>query len=164
MLENSNYNKEYSNNLKNDTFKINPFNILAVICYSFVIYSTLIHKFIPINNLSWFNLGMGKLVGIGAIFAIFFVLINDYFIPFFISIFSGFFSIHELIIFYDNYAIEAGKELGEDGVFRSLFDIFNNAFNFHFGFFWAIIGSSLSFIAVTIAWILHTYYTNRKKS
>ena len=135
-------------------------NITVLILYAVLIFSVFM-QFIPIHNSNWFNLGMGKYVGIAAIFGIYCILTKNYFAAFFISLFSSFFVFHEVIIFYDNYAIELGKELGSDGTYRLVFEIFSNAFNIKYGAFWAVFGSLLSFISVTYAWITNTIIQNR---
>lgn len=164
-----NYSNNYSNN-ENTKKPINIFSmpflrIIAVICYLILIGTTLI-QFIPINNQNWFNLGMGKLVGFTAIFAILCIINKNYFAAFFISLFSAFFAFHEIIIFYDNYAIELGQELGDDGVFRSLYEIFKNEIftKPQYGAFWAIISSSISLITVSIDWIINTIIVNHSVS
>lgn len=136
-------------------------NILAICSYLIVIISALI-RFIPINSHSWFDLGMGKYIGIASIFAIYFIVLKNYFAAFFISIFASFFVFHEIIIFYDNYAIELGKELGDTGLFRSIPGIFENICNIKLGAFWAIIGSLLSLMFVTLSWISHTIKVNHE--
>ena len=97
---------------------------------------------------------------IAAIFGIYCLFIKNYFAAFFISLFSSFFVFHEVIIFYDDYAIELGKELGPDGTFRLVFEIFSNAFKINFGAFWAVCGSLVSFCLVTITWIINTFQNN----
>jgi hypothetical protein len=141
---------------------LNILTFFTALFYLFIIYSTLI-QFIPIVRDNWFNIGMGKYVGLAAIFAIFSLFYKNFFVAFFISIFAGFFTFHELIIFYDNYSIELGQELMDNGAFRYLPDIVKNAYNFKFGFFWSILGSSLSLISVSICWIYYHFILNYKK-
>ena len=135
-------------------------NLFVLSFYVVLIFSVFI-QFIPIQTGNWFNLGMGKYIGLAAIFGIYSVLTKNYFAAFFISLFSSFFVFHEVIIFYDNYAIELGKELGSDGTFRLVLGIFADAFNIKYGAFWALFGSTLSFIIVTLAWISNTVKQNR---
>ena len=164
-----NYENNYSNNeYTKKSFNIfnTPFlRIIAVICYLILIGTALI-QFIPINNLNWFNLGMGKLVGLSAIFGILCILNKNYFAAFFISLFSAFFAFHEIIIFYDNYAIELGQEIGDDGVFRSLYEIFKDEIfsKPQFGAFWAIMSSSISLFTISIDWIINTIIVNHSVS
>ena len=145
-------------NQKINTKKIDPvivfFNLFTIICYLIFIFSIKI-KFISINELDWYNLGMGKYIGLFAIIGIYCIFRRNYFAAFFISLFAAFFCVHEVIIFYDNYAIELGRELGDDGLYRSVIDIFFvEVFkNPRIGAFWAISSSVFSLLLVTIAWI-----------
>ena len=146
------------NILDSSFFKIA--NLFVSFFYLLVILSVYM-QFVPILNQNWFNLGTGKFVGIAAICGIFCVLTKNYFAAFFISLFSSFFVFHEVIIFYDNYAIELGQELGSNGVFRLVFGIFADAFKIKYGAFWALLGSVISFISVSIVWISNTVTQNR---
>ena len=142
------------NTSANTTLDFDILSILASLCYLVFTVSILI-QFVPINELNWFNLGMGKYLGFATIFAILCLYVKNYFAAFFISLFAAFFSFHEIIIFYDNYAIELGKELGSDGVFRSLVEIFVNEIvkKPNYGAFWAIFSSTLSLFFVSLAWM-----------
>ena len=150
------YGDQYSNkkNTTDSPFDFDILSIFASICYLIFTVSILI-QFIPINTSNWYNLGMGKYLGFATIFAIMCLFFKNYFAAFFISLFAAFFSFHEIIIFYDNYAIELGKELGSDGVFRSLVEIFVNEIikQPSYGAFWAIFSSILSLFFVSLAWI-----------
>ena len=160
---------EYSNNSNKDysfsEFKIDFLGILTILCYIVFIISILM-KFIPIKDLSWFKLGMGKYLGIASIFAILSIFYKNYFAAFFISLFATFFSFHEIIIFYDSYAIELGKELGDDGLFRSVIEIFIKEIggNPEYGGFWAILSSSLSLIFVSLGWMKNIFFGKYKTS
>ncbi len=145
-------------------------NLLTILCYLIFIISIKI-KFISINELDWYNLGMGKYIGLFAIIGILCIFKRNYFAAFFISLFAAFFSVHEVIIFYDNYAIELGRELGENGLYRSVIDIFFvEVFkNPRVGAFWAISSSVTSLLLVTITWIKNIinkndYISNLKSS
>lgn len=149
-----NYQRKNNNEQNNIFYNLDILSFFAIICYFIFTFSILI-KFIPISDLTWFKMGMGKYVGIASIFAILCLLYKNYFAAFFISLFAAFFSFHEIIIFYDNYAIELGKELGDDGIFRSLVDIFINeiAKQPTYGAFWAILSSLSSLLFVSLAWM-----------
>lgn len=138
-------------------------NLFAVFLYLVLIVSVFL-PFVPINNGAWFSIGMGKYIGIAAIFAIYALLVKNYFAAFFISIFASFFVFHEVIIFYDNYAIELGKELTSEGTFRFVFDIFKDAFQVKFGAFWASLSSLSSLVIVLIGWIKNTVDDNKLAS
>ncbi len=154
---NNEYYEKNSNKISFKSFFI--LDLLTFFAYIGIVVSALI-PFLPINELSWFKIGMGKYVGVAVIFSIYFLYIKNYFASFFISLFSSFFAIHELIIFFDNYAIELGKELGNDGVYRFIPDIFVKICDYRYGVFWAILCSLLSLIFVTINWIRFTRQTN----
>ena len=166
MYDSDDYVKKNQDYIKQNNFQLDPkvhlffVNFTVLILYAVLIFSVFL-QFIPIHSGNWFNLGMGKYVGIAAIFGIYCILTKNYFAAFFISLFSSFFVFHEVIIFYDNYAIELGKELGSDGTFRLVFEIFSNAFNIKYGAFWAVFGSLLSFVSVTYAWIANTFIQHR---
>ncbi len=119
-------------------------------------------KFVPITDLSWFNMGTGKLIVLFSFIGLFLNLKKEYFGSFFITIFLSFFVIHEVIISYDSYAIALGKECGEDGTFRLVFDLFKDAYDPHCGSLWATLGSISSFILVTFAWIFKTIEQNQE--
>ncbi len=171
MNENNEYN-DYNNIKKDDSFVkklpsdkndiviLTIANLLVASLYLIIVFSVFM-QFIPIQSGNWFNLGMGKYVGLAAIFGFYCILTKNYFATFFISLFSSFFVFHEVIIFYDNYAIELGKELTSDGVYRLVFEIFKNAFDIKYGAFWVALCSVLSFIIVTYAWITNTVIQNR---
>ena len=144
---------------KDNIFDFDFCSIISIIGYIALIISALI-TFIPINKLNWFEMGMGKYIGVASIFAVYLLMIKNYFSAFFISLFSFFFSVHELIIFYDNYAIELGKELGDTGLYRSIPEIFLEVANVKYGVFWAIVGSLLSLVFVSIGWIKNTVKDN----
>ena len=136
-------------------------SFISIICYVAIIIGARM-QFIPINEFSWFQLGMGKYVGVAAIFAIFSLIMKNYFAAFFISIFAAFFSFHELIIFDDNFAIESGAELGADGSFRLITQIFDDALKMNYGVFWTVYGSCISLVLVTIGWIRKVFKANRQ--
>lgn len=150
----ANYQSKKNNEKNNFFYNLDILSFFAIICY-FIFTISILIKFIPISDLTWFKMGMGKYVGIASIFAILCLLYKNYFAAFFISLFAVFFSFHEIIIFYDNYAIELGKELGDDGVFRSLVDIFINEIAKHptYGAFWAILSSLMSLLFVSLSWM-----------
>ena len=142
-------------------FKLDILNLIAILCYLAIIIGSKM-QFIPINESSWFQLGMGKYVGVAAIFAIFSLFMKNYFAAFFISIFAAFFSFHELIIFYDSFAIENGAELGSNGSFRLITDIFNDALRMKYGVFWTVYGSCISLVIVSLSWIRKVFKANRQ--
>ncbi len=136
-------------------------NIITIICYIAFIISIKI-QFISINELDWYHLGMGKYLGLFAILGIICIFNKKYYAAFFISLFAAFFSFHEVIIFFDNFAIEKGCELGDDGLYRSIIGIFLDEVikKPQLGAFWAIFSSSFSLFFVSIIWILNTINEN----
>lgn len=149
-------NKEYS-----PPPSSHPLLLPSITCYIILAVSVLI-KFIPIIEGNWLTLGMGKLVLLASLVSIWLVYTKKFFACFFISLFASFFVVHEIIIFYDNYAIELGKELTSEGLFRSVVALFKDALQFKFGAFWATLGSVFSLIFVTIGWIVDNYHANYK--
>lgn len=155
---------DYEKNIRKENsfkFEFLFINIFILISYLIIISSVFL-QFIPIQPGNWFNLGMGKYVGLAVIFGSYFILTKNYFPAFFISLFSSFFVFHEVIIFYDNYAIELGQELGSNGTFRLVFEIFKNAFNVKYGAFWAVFGSIISLIIISLAWIANNVVENQR--
>ena len=77
------------------------------------------------------------------------------FASFFISLFILFFVFHEIIVFYDLYAINLGKELTSDGVYRSVIQIYKEAFtSLGSGAFWSLLGGLLSILSVLFNWLI----------
>jgi hypothetical protein len=89
------------------------------------------------------------------------VLKRRYFSAFMIGTFAAFFISHEIIICYDDKAIEMGRELGPDGWFRLVAMVFHDAMNVSHGSFWAVTGSSLALIAILVGWPLKIYHDNK---
>ena len=128
--------------------------IVAVIGYALIIVGVNL-RFIPINDGSWLSIGMGKLVLIGSILGIIASLRRKNFASFFISLFILFFVFHEIIVFYDLYAINLGKELTSDGVYRSVIQIYKEAFtSLGSGAFWSLLGGLLSILSVLFNWLI----------
>ena len=150
-----------SNSLNSPTSLLLNFLSLVVTVFYIIVIGSVYLQFVPILNQNWFSLGTGKFIGIAAIFGIYCILIKNYFAAFFISLFSSFFVFHEVIIYYDNYAIELGQELGSNGTFRFVFEIFANAFNLKYGAFWAVFGSLVSLLIISFAWITNTINENK---
>ena len=63
--------------------KYNIFSIIAFFAYLLLIMSVF-SQFVPIQTGNWFNIGMGKYVGLSAIFAIYALFVKNYFVAFFI--------------------------------------------------------------------------------
>ncbi len=142
-------NKSYTGFYKKNN---NPFDIACIILY-LILVASVFFKFVPIIDGNWFSIGMGKLVLLSSLCGIAAIIRKNYFAAFFISLFSLFFVFHEIIIFYDDYAIKLGKELNPGGVFRSVIELYRDAFSAKCGAFWSMIGSGLSMILICVAWI-----------
>ncbi len=148
---------EYDTKYRND----NLFEYICSVLYVILIAGVFL-KFVPICEGNWFTIGMGKLVLLGSVFGIVAILNKNYFAAFFISLFAFFFLFHEIIIFYDDYAIKLGKELNPGGVFRSVLEVYRDAFSAKCGAFWSLIGSGLSLILICVAWIKNIVSENIK--
>jgi hypothetical protein len=141
--------------------KIEPGEIIAAAGFVMIVYATFL-PFTPIDGRTWRELGVGFPVLIASIFGIGFVLKQKYFAAFFIAMFAAFFVSHEIIICYDNRAVEMEKELGPDGWFRLIAMIFRDAMTMGHGSYWGIIGSSLTLLAILIRWPYQAYLENKE--
>lgn len=117
-------------------------------------------SFAPIEERTWREIGVGFPVLFFCIIAIALVFRKNFFASFFIAIFSAFFITHEVIICYDNKAVEMGRELGPEGWFRHGSMIFGDVMKPSYGAFWGIAGITLAIIAIFLAWIISTYKEN----
>jgi hypothetical protein len=117
-------------------------------------------SFAPIEERTWREIGVGFPVLFFCIIAIALVFRKNFFASFFIAIFSAFFITHEVIICYDNKAVEMGRELGAEGWFRHGSMIFGDVMQPSYGAFWGITGITLAIIAIFLAWIIATYKEN----
>lgn len=148
----------------NDLNKKNENNALnsIIICLFAIIIGSVFLQFIPVNDSNWFTLGMGKVVAFGSLLGILYTIKKNYFGAFFICIFCFFFTVHEIIVYYDNYAILLGKECGDDGVFRSVIELFRNALTVKCGCFWSFNCSTLNFLLVSFAWMNKIVADNKR--
>ena len=146
------YNSKPSLEYSAKSNKGNLFEYICAVLYV-ILLTSIFFRFVPICEASWFSIGMGKLVLLGSVTGIATILRKNYFAAFFISLFAVFFLFHEIIILYDDYAIKLGKELNPGGVFRSVLELYRDAFTAKCGAFWALIGSGVSLILICVAWI-----------
>lgn len=137
------------------------FESVAITGFVIVIASTFL-DFTPVVALNWRAGGIGLPVMLACIAGTVFMLFRNYFAGFFIAVFSGFFLTHEIIIIYDNKAVELGRELGTDGWFRLVFDVYRDAFSFNTGAFWALVGVLLAAIGICAGWVLNIIRMNNE--
>lgn len=109
-------------------------------------------NFVPVVERTWRSGPTGLVVAVSCLAGCFLLHKKQYFTCFFIAMFSAFFLVHEVIIVYDNYVVEQGKELGPDGLFRPVFLIFADAFTPGQGAFWSLFGSILALIGIFGSW------------
>ncbi|NCB39212.1 MAG: hypothetical protein EOM80_10610 [Erysipelotrichia bacterium] len=131
---------------------IGAFELIAVLGFLIIGLSTYL-DFTPVVAKNWRENGVGMQVLVACMAGSFLMLKRCHFAGFFIVIFTAFFLTHGIIIVYDTRAIELGKEIGPDGWFRSVLMIYQDAFNVHFGAFWAMFGTVISFLGIFIGWI-----------
>ncbi len=136
-------------------------DLIAIVGFIVVGASTFL-DFTPVVAQNWRASGAGLPVLIGCLAGAIFMLQRNYFAGFFISVFSGFFLTHEIIIIYDNKAVELGRELGPNGWFRLVVDVYLDAFKFNTGAFWALVGVLLAMTGVCVGWVLEILHANRQ--
>ncbi|GAB1352086.1 MAG TPA: hypothetical protein PLK28_19320 [Candidatus Rifleibacterium sp.] len=137
------------------------FEVVAVAGFLTVVASTFLN-FTPVVAQTWRAGGIGLPVMLACVAGAVFMLFRNYFAGFFIAVFSGFFLTHEIIIIYDNKAVELGRELGSDGWFRLVFDVYRDAFAFNTGAFWALVGVLLAMTGVCVGWVLNIVRLNNE--
>lgn len=149
----------------NPKISILDLSALIIVCISFIVsaFSTF-SVFVPIDIEKWIATGAGKFVFITSILGVFFFIIKNYFVTFFITLFDLFFLLNEVIIKYDSKAVELGQEIASGdspGYFRSFVDIFADVANNGSGAFYIFIGLFISFILTTICWSRKVYLDNQ---
>ncbi len=137
------------------------FESAAIAGFLIVVASTFLN-FTPVVAVNWRAGGMGLPVMLCCMAGTFFMVFRNYFAGFFIAVFSGFFLTHEIIIIYDNKAVELGRELGHDGWFRLVFDVYRDAFAINTGAFWALVGVLLAMTGVCVGWALNIVKMNNE--
>ncbi|MEW6713364.1 MAG: hypothetical protein AB1403_26320, partial [Candidatus Riflebacteria bacterium] len=135
------------------------FEYVAAVGFLAMILSNFL-SFTPIEERTWREIGVGLPVVMASIVGIAMVFKKQYFSSFFIAMFSAFFITHEIIICYDNRAVELGREIGADGWFRLLPIIFTDALKPGYGAFWGTFGISVAIVAILVAWMIATYKAN----
>lgn len=156
--EMQNYNQSSVERLN---FNVRTFEMIAAFGFIAMIASNFL-SFVPIEEKTWREIGVGFPVVLASIVGVALVLKRQFFWSFFIAMFSAFFITHEVIICYDNKAVEMGRELGPEGWFRPVTMIFQDAMNPSYGAFWGICGISLTILAIMIGWVFNTYQENQK--
>lgn len=137
----------------------NACKALASIGFIMVVIANFL-DFAPIDSRTWREIGVGFPVLLASVAGIAFLYKRSFFSSFFIAMFAAFFITHEIIICYDNKAVEMGRELGPEGWFRPVAMIFQDALGQSYGAFWATAGSSLAIFAIIIGWMLAVYHDN----
>lgn len=117
--------------------------------------------FTPVVAQNWRASGVGLPVMISCLFGAYAMARRDFFTGFFIAIFAGFFLTHEIIIIYDNKAVEMGMELGANGWFRPVLNIYRDAFSFNTGAFWALVGVMITLASVIVGGLLDVVDKNQ---
>jgi hypothetical protein len=153
-----NYNQEATQTVK---LPIGKFEMVAAIGFFIMIISNFF-SFAPIEERTWREIGVGIPVIFACLGGMALIFRRDFFSSFFIAMFCAFFITHEIIICYDNRAVEMGKELGAEGWFRPVVMIFKDAMNPSFCTFWALSGISLALAAIITGWLFQVYQGNKK--
>ncbi|PKL48934.1 MAG: hypothetical protein CVV42_08035 [Candidatus Riflebacteria bacterium HGW-Riflebacteria-2] len=113
--------------------------------FALIVFSTFL-DFTPVCLKSWRAGGVGLPVMLSCMLGTVLALRRNYFTAFFIGIFAAFFLTHEIVVIYDNRAVELGKELTSDGWFRSVIQVYLDALQPGYGAFWGFIGATLASI------------------
>ncbi len=135
------------------------FATTALIGFAIIGASTFL-DFTPVVAQNWRASGVGLPVMISCLIGAYAMARRDFFTGFFIAIFAGFFLTHEIIIIYDNKAVEMGMELGPNGWFRPVLNIYRDAFSFNTGAFWALIGVLIALFSVVTGGLVDTVSKN----
>lgn len=114
-----------------------------------VIFSTFL-DFTPVCLRSWRAGGVGLPVMLSCLAGTVLALRRSFFSSFFIGIFAAFFLTHEIIVIYDNRAVELALELKPDGWFRSVIQVYLDALQPGYGAFWGLIGATIASIVPLI--------------
>jgi len=155
------YSKEYNSTGKefNLGFDITIPGLIIAFGFALIIFSTFL-DFTPICQRSWRAGGVGLPVMLFSMLGIIFALRKNYFTAFFIGIFAAFFLTHEIIIIYDNRAVELGQELKPDGWFRSVIQVYQDALRPAYGALWGMIGASLASLFPLIGMVIEVHRKN----
>ncbi len=114
-----------------------------------VVFSTFL-DFTPVCLRSWRAGGVGLPVMLSCLAGTVLALRRSFFSSFFIGIFAAFFLTHEIIVIYDNRAVELALELKPDGWFRSVIQVYLDALQPGYGAFWGLIGATIASIVPLI--------------
>lgn len=125
--------------------------VIGIAGFFLVVIGSLM-PFVPIIDKTWRSGSTGLIVALSCLLGCLLLHRREFFATFFIAMFAAFFLVHEVIIIYDNYAIEMGKEYGPEGVYRLVVQIFANALTPTHGAFWGFIGSIMALFGVLIGW------------
>lgn len=140
---------------------VSGFEWIAAVGFFLMVLSNF-RSFVPIDERTWREIGVGLPVILASLAGIALILSHKFFASFFVAMFSAFFLTHEIIICYDNKAVEMGRELGPDGWFRSVAMIYHDALNPQYGAFLGMLGISIGILAIIGGWILSAYCQNLK--
>lgn len=154
----------YQTNTETDTCdsvgNLGGLEFLSILGFIIVGASTFLN-FTPVVAQNWRASGVGLPVMISCLVGAGLMLRKNYFAGFFIAIFAAFFLTHEIIIVYDNKAVELGQELGVNGWFRPVLMVYQDAFTFQTGAFWALTGIIIALTSICIGWILEIRRANK---
>lgn len=140
-------------------FSFGIFELIAMAGFLVVGISTFF-EFTPVVAKTWNASGAGLPVLFSCLAGALLMLRKNHFVGFFVAIISGFFLTHEIIIIYDNKAVELGRELGANGWFRPVLDVYIDAFRYHTGAFWGLVGILISLISISIGWAVEVVRAN----
>lgn len=107
--------------------------------------------------------GIGIPVIIGCVAGCIMLLMRNYFSAFFIAVFSAFFITHEIIIIYDNRAVELGQEMLRSGYLRSVFELYKNALSAK-GALLGVVGSAIAAFFAMPAMFFDSWCKNEQAS
>ncbi len=136
---------EYTQEARNSNsgFALTLPGLIIAAGFVLIVFSTFL-DFTPICQRSWRAGGVGLPVMLSCMIGTVLALRRSYFSAFFIGIFAAFFLTHEIVIIYDNHAVELGQELKPDGWFRSVIQVYFDALQPGYGAFWGFIGATIA--------------------
>jgi len=138
IMDNNEGSKEFT-----DGFALSIPGVIIAAGFALIIFSTFL-DFTPVCLRSWRAGGVGLPVMLFSMAGIVLALRRNFFTTFFIGVFAAFFLTHEIIIIYDNRAVELAQELKPDGWFRSVIQVYLDALQPRYGAFWGVIGGTIT--------------------
>lgn len=116
------------------------------------------------NHTTWFGggTGTGAVVGLCTIATGVLILFRHLFLPTCYVFFAGFFLCLEILIAYDTQAIKAGTETIKEAKFRSVLEIYGDAFSPGYGALWIALGLCLILVMCIVMFLQNHFQETRR--